>query len=786
MSRVRNPFRRQDSFTATAAVPALSSQPTAAGENVEMTALDGGEEVDHKDKLSDRDVLAQEEKNEDPAMLDLRDLDDKDKLANGKERPIETSLDMSTRLLSTADDPTAPVHTFRLYVLGLGMTAFAGCLGQIFYFRPTSLSVSSLFIVVVSHILGTAWSWLLPNASRGSFWRFLNPCPFSLKEHVGILIMSSTAFSSASAIGVFAADELYYDIYPNYGQAIFVLIASQFAGYGLAGMCRSFLVFPTFAVWPSLFPTVQLFDLLHRDTDVAAQKKRFYFFLSVAGGIFVWSFFPEFIAPTLTGISIVCLARRDSAWVTRIFGGAYPNEGMGLFQLCFDWVYISGCSSLYTPLQSQFSLYAGTALCIIVTCVMYAKNVWNAQNFPFLAQDLFYENGTSYDQMSILNADYSLNETLLAEQGVPWLTPSYGLFYLGCNLAIGATIMHIALWHGDAIVKAVRSFRLRSTDDPHYRKMLVYKEVPMWVYGAILLGSFVIAMATSYTGDSHLPWYGVIAAFLIAIVLFPFLCLFPAVTGWQVDGSNLVLMLGSAVIPGNSQANMFFSLFGSTASTQGIAFASDLKMAQYIKLPPRTTLFLQSLGTVVGGIIQIALAKQLLKQKRDILLDPQGTNLWSGQNVQTVNAQAVTWGALAKHMYSPSSTYAIIPFAVLIGFAVPVPFYILHRLYPKLRANLVITPLICYGLGYLNAGINSQNFMAIITAVLSQWYLRKYRSTWFRKYNYILSAALDAGIQIYVFITTFALAGGNGHTQTMPNWALNPEGYPDYCYAGDA
>lgn len=30
--------------------------------------------------------------------------------------------------------------------------------------------------------------------------------------------------------------------------------------------------------------------------------------------------FPQFVAPTLTGISIFCLAKQDSAWVTRVFG----------------------------------------------------------------------------------------------------------------------------------------------------------------------------------------------------------------------------------------------------------------------------------------------------------------------------------------------------------------------------------------------------------------------------------------------------------------------------------
>lgn len=55
-------------------------------------------------------------------------------------------------------------------------------------------------------------------------------------------------------------------------------------------------------------------------------------------------------------------------------------------------------------------------------------NVWNASNFPFLSQDLFYENGTQYDQTLILNADYSLNSTALAEQGLPWYAASNALY----------------------------------------------------------------------------------------------------------------------------------------------------------------------------------------------------------------------------------------------------------------------------------------------------------------------------------------------------------------------
>jgi hypothetical protein len=98
--------------------------------------------------------------------------------------------------------------------------------------------------------------------------------------------MSSTASSSAEAISVFAADELYYNITPNYAICIFTLMASQLFGFGIAGLMRAFCVFPTYIVYPNLVPTVNLFDALHRDKNVQNQKKRLRFFWIVFGAIF--------------------------------------------------------------------------------------------------------------------------------------------------------------------------------------------------------------------------------------------------------------------------------------------------------------------------------------------------------------------------------------------------------------------------------------------------------------------------------------------------------------------
>ncbi|KAJ7760866.1 peptide transporter MTD1 [Mycena maculata] len=741
----------------------------------------------------------------DEVYNDLREIDLDD---NGKERPIVTDVDVATRLISLEDDPTLPVFTFRMWFLGLGLSCFGAVLGQIFYFRPQTISVSQLFLQILAYILGVVLQEVIPGPGNerygfktpnNAFWRFMNPGPFNLKEHVAITIFASTASGSALAISVFAADELYYDLQINPGVGIFTLIGSQLMGYGLGGIMRAFLVYPTYMVYPSLLPTVQLFDALHRGKKIFLQKKRVRFFWSCFIAIFVWEWFPEFIAPTLTGISIFCLAKRDSPWVSRIFGGAAGNEGLGLFALCFDWNYVgSGGGSLgalFTPLSTQLSLYFGVLICIISFCAVYANNVWSAQSFPWLSQELFYENGTQYDQLAILDDSFRLNKTALEVQGLPWFASSNVLYSIGANLSIGATIMHVLLWYGKDILEVIRLYRAGDDYDPHLAKMKVYPEVPMWWYIVVFVGSFCMAMATLYTGHSGMPGWGLVVGIILSAVFLPFVTTVYAITGFNTSVENLVQIIGASLMPGSPQTNMYFTLYGFNTLQQALALTQDLKMGvsiadskgQYTKLPPRATFSVQSLGTVVGGLLNYVIMKVIISTHREVLLEVQGTNIWSGQQVQSFNANAVSWGALGNILYAPDGRYAIIPFSILIGLAVPVPFWIAHRFFPKLGANRVVTPILCWTLGYLSVGINTSVFTTFLLAVFSQYYLRRFRPRWFRKYNFLLSAALDGGTQasklslVMVFVFTFAVGGGSGKVSNMPNWALNPVGNPDYC-----
>jgi len=84
----------------------------------------------------------------------------------------------------------------------------------------------------------------------------------------------------------------------------------------------------------------------------------------------------------------------------------------------------------------------------------------------------------------------------------------------------------------------------------------------------------------------------------------------------------------------------------------------------------------------------------ILLHQRDILVSVEGTNIWSGQQVQQYNSQAVAWGALSHELFARGKRYQWVTWGYVLGLFIPIPFWLVHRYYPKLRANYLYTPLI--------------------------------------------------------------------------------------------
>lgn len=514
---------------------------------------------------------------------------------------------------------------------------------------------------MVSYVGGNAMS-LLPN--KGRVGKFINPQPFNSKEHLAIVIMSSSASGAALATEVLAAQKLYYGIVPNGFIAIMLLFSSQLLGYGMAGVLRKSLVYPTKMLWPQVLPLSSLIETLHRDK--AEMANRFKFFWVIFGAVAIWEWFPQYIAPFLTGISFFCLANRKSLVFTNIFGGSSGNEGLGVLALSFDWTYIT-TSCFFLPLITLTNAFIGFVLCTVLYIGLYYGNVWNALNFPFLSQSLFSQNSNStlfdvYNQTAILDANNELNSAALAIQGLPSFSATNAASLLTTNLSITATIVHLLLWNYDIIkesfiLPSLSSFKNTTKRqiwkprqrqqpnekdtsglDAHYVQMLAYSEVPTWWYGVILLFSVVVGLICIYTLKSTLPWWGFMIAIVLSFGCTLFFGALAGLLGFAVPITGLIQLIGGYLHPGKPVANMYFVLFGANAESQALGLVESLKLGQYGKLSPKCTFTVQIMGTLFGAIVNYALMSSITTNQREILLSIQGTNIWSGQVIQSFNS----------------------------------------------------------------------------------------------------------------------------------------------------
>jgi hypothetical protein len=138
---------------------------------------------------------------------------------------------------------------------------------------------------------------------------------------------------------------------------------------------------------------------------------------------------------------------------------------------------------------------------------------------------------------------------------------------------------------------------------------------------------------------------------------------------------------------------------------------------------------------------------------------------------------------MAPEMFSFGQHYQWVSAAFFFGALLPLPFYIMHRIFPKQWIwsyfNLSI---IFWYMGYLVVGSNASVWIYFAIGFVGQWWLRKYHPMFFVKWNYLVSAGMDGGTQVMVFLLSFAVAGASGVERPFPMWwGNNLNGNADRC-----
>ncbi|KAI0700199.1 OPT oligopeptide transporter [Cytidiella melzeri] len=717
---------------------------------------------------------------EEKASLDVANFidDDADRDSEHVDATVITKAeDVAVQVISAKDDPSLPAITFRTIFLGIGLSIFSSVLATIYTFKPQSSTVSQLFCLIIAYVLGEAMARLIP--TRGWF-RYLNPGPFNIKEHAAIVIMASTAASVAIAMEIIAALDLFYNITLSPAVAIFQIFSSQMLGYGMAGILRTLLVYPTYAFYPAYISVVSLLQSLHFG-DALNMKRRRYFWI-VFTAIFFWEWIPQYPFPLLSAISVICLIDNGRhAFVRNLFGAGSSNEGIGLFSFSTSWTLITQGRPLVWPLQTL-----GMAIGYVILTVAYYAGSFHAKDLVFMSTSLFDSKGQTYNQTAILTPDHVLDRSKLEAVGLPRFTTTYAISQMCYNFSMGAAIVHVLLWHWSDLKAAFGSLRFlrnnkdQEVNDVHYQEMKGYTEVPQWWYLLLFVVSLAVGIGCSYaTPNPLMPWWSVLLFTAISAVIAVCMGFIAATTGFQISIKYAIQIIAAFIHPGKPITVMYVNLYGNSTAFQTLFLLQDLKLGQYVKLPPRVTFSSQLAGSFIGAIFNYIMMKTIIGSNREVLLDPVGTRIWSGWIIQSYNSASVAMGALGEELFTVGKPYYLISFAIFIGLLFPIPFWLVHRCtnrdsFVSKAAAYINTPIVAYYAGFLPYSVNGQWWSCVVIGFAAQWWARSRRPKWFKKYNYLTSAALDGGSQVILFILSFAVFGASNRAVEFPNWWGNP------------
>lgn len=117
----------------------------------------------------------------------------------------------------------------------------------------------------------------------------------------------------------------------------------------------------------------------------------------------------------------------------------------------------------------------------------------------------------------ILTPEYTLDLKKYEAYSPLFLSTTFALTYGLSFAAISSLIVHTGLFHGEEIWIRLRAPE-GSLDDIHTKMMRKYKPAPTWWYLAVLIISIAMTMGMIYGYQTHMTWWSVLIAFLIALV----------------------------------------------------------------------------------------------------------------------------------------------------------------------------------------------------------------------------------------------------------------------------
>ncbi|PLW16948.1 hypothetical protein PCANC_13911 [Puccinia coronata f. sp. avenae] len=699
-------------------------------------------------------------------------------------------------IVDAFDDPTTPVTTFRMWTIGIFLVFLGTGLNQFFAPRLPSISLSITFAQLVAYPLGCLMARFLPTRRfRIAGYEFsLNPGPFNMKEHMLISIMANVSFGGAyvtEIIAVLRIPRFYHNevIGNNIGFQLTMALSSQMIGYTLAGLTREFLVYPPAMVWWGNLTEISVLRALHvKDNQPAngwkISQMRFFTFCTIAYGIYF--ILPDVFFQTLSFFNWTTWIAPNNVKLAMITGTV---SGLGLNPFpTLDWNFMS-LNPVTTPLWSIMNMYGGALAAFAAICGLFFGDVAYTQYLPINSNGIFDRFGKRYNASRILNSVGDLDQAKYEAYSPPYMTSASIISFTAFFGLYTSTVVHSILFYRKHLAGGFSLFwrqlivnlsdlpiisrlvnpseeKLRRTNqvltdkyasDVHCRLMSVYPEVPQWwfmIIGIIATGMSIFSIVYY---ETQMPVWGLVFAFAIALVLIVPTGIVSAVASTGAPLNVISELVGGYALEGKPLANMLFKTYGYITTAQAISYASDLKLAHYVKIPPRATFAAQMVGTVLAAFISVAVLDWQIGQFPDLCSPTQELH-FTCPGYNTFFSSSIIWGAVGPlRLFSKSGAlYSFCMYGFALGAVAPIIPWLALKKWPRSGWRLIHTPVMFVGalsfaplnLAYLTPAIPLGFFF--------QRYLKFRYTAWYEKYALTLTAGLGAGVALFGLVYFFA------------------------------
>ncbi|OTA94243.1 hypothetical protein M434DRAFT_384166 [Hypoxylon sp. CO27-5] len=681
------------------------------------------------------------------------------------------------------DDINTPCGTIRAWVIGVGFSVLLAFINTLFSIRQPMITVQANVAQLLAYPIGKGFEKILPDVGF-TFWgtrHSLNPGPFSRKEHMLITIMANVSWNhpytnNANIIWVQYLPAYFNQRYAGqFSYQILIALATNYIGYGMAGIVRRFLVYPSYCVWPASLVTIALNAAFHNDRNTAVESpfgrvftiSRIKFFGVTFAAMSVYFWFPNYIFTALSVFSWLTWIspnNKNLATITGFYNGLGVNPWP-----TWDWntLLFDQTDPLMIPFFSTFNKFVGAAIACCVIAALWYTNTYNTGYLPINSNRVFDNTGALYNVSNAIDERGLFDPHKYEAYSFPFLAAGNITLYLFFFAIYSAIISYAYLYHrheiGMGFKNLINSFRkdkasrVNQYQDVHNRLMSKYAEVPEWWYTIVL----VVAIAFGCAGIAHWETYtspGVVFYGLALCALFVIPTgIVKAITGIEVTLNVLAEFIGGSFVAGNALAMNYFKSFGYVTCAHALLFSNDLKLAHYVKIPPRQTFAAQMVGTLVSTFVSVGVLNFQINQIPNVCT-VNAPNRFTCPGINTFFTASVLWGTVGPiKVFGRGGMYTWLLAGFPIGFVVPIIIYHANRRFKKSWMRQIHPVAIFYG-GLSWAPYNLSYIWPAVPIAWFSWIFLKQRYLGFwSKYNFVLSASFSSAIAVAAIIIFFSL-----------------------------